>query len=887
MARAAGLSVRKEVLANGLTLLVAETRIAPIAALSLTVRTGSADDPPGLGGLAHFLEHMILKGGREGSPGRLARAVQDVGGYMNAATGLDQTTFYEVVPVPHWPDVLEAQVDTLLSARFERADVDSERSVIVEETRMTERDPSSFLWRRVMELGFQSCPHGRPVTGTEDTLSAIDADALTRHMRKRYVPANMVQVVVGDVCGGEVVARARESLLALGAGGRPGSAGERTAPVWSPSHSVVRGMTEQPYVAVAFEAVPALHSDAPALDVLCGLLGAGRSSRLRKRLRTSLGLTSSVGASLTTLADTGLVFVRAVGTVGSSVERIVEEIVLEVRRFGEEGVSGPEMAKSVRRLEAAYALDHETVESVAGTLSFFEALGDYRSAEEYVDRVSNVTPADVVRAANTYLVPELAVVVSVVPGGGEGSSGDSVAAAVRRAAHAPLRPGGVGVPPERAGRGASLARVERPRFERPMAVSEPAAACAWRLRSDCGATVVVREATGLPLVSVALAFAGGFVEEPDHILGLTGVTLKHMLRGTRTRGAERLADDFESLGSGISVSLDRDGFGIGATFLSKHADTALDILGEILTEPALLDEELEAVKAEALSELGQAEDRPFRRTMRRLVPLLFPGHPYGRSLSGTRETVGSVSRGETGRWHRERVVADRLFVCVTGDAGQRFLDRLDSVLSGLERRGGSSALEKVARLRQPDPPAGTVDEPAAMRGQSSVAIGLPGPRIGTSDSVALNVLSSAVTMMDGRLWNAMRERPPHAYTVQAMPVPLRAGGAFVAYVTTPPGQEDAAVEALVREFRAIAREGLTPDEVSRGRRRLAGMMEISMQRGATRAASYALAEVAGLGFEHVERLPELIRRVSDDDVVRVARKFMTAEDGPASVVLRG
>jgi predicted Zn-dependent peptidase len=142
-------------------------------------------------------------------------------------------------------------------------------------------------------------------------------------------------------------------------------------------------------------------------------------------------------------------------------------------------------------------------------------------------------------------------------------------------------------------------------------------------------------------------------------------------------------------------------------------------------------------------------------------------------------------------------------------------------------------------------------------------------------------------MMGGRLWSALRERAPFAYSVRAIPVPFRETGAVIGYATTPPGQEDEAVETFVRVFSELGDSGLSQDELTRGKRYLAGMLEISMQRGAARAASYAMAEVAGIGYEHVDRLPGLVRGITSDDVVRAAREYLSAEDGPAMAILRG
>jgi zinc protease len=398
-----------------------------------------------------------------------------------------------------------------------------------------------------------------------------------------------------------------------------------------------------------------------------------------------------------------------------------------------------------------------------------------------------------------------------------------------------------------------------------------------------GATLLVQTTPGSPLVSVAFGFRGGFIDERDQELGLTSLTLEHMLRGTRTRSAEQLADDVEGLGGGISVSVDRDGFGIGLTVLSDYLDDALAVLGDAVCEPGLLPATFEGVRTEALAELGEAEDHPLRRTLRRLRPLLFPGHPYGRPVRGTRESLTAARPGATASWHHSHFVSDRLIVCMVGGVSpERAEGAIDETLC---RLGVSEVPETTAA--PPPRPAGRVEEELEQSGQSSVAVGFPGPRVGTRDAVALHVAASAMTMMSGRLWRLLRERPPHAYSVRLTPTPMRAGGALIGHVTTPPGEEEAAVAVFVRELDELSRHGLTNDELDSGRRYLAGLMEISMQRGATRAAAYAVAEVVGIGYERITRLPDIVRDVTNEDVISASRQYVSAEDEPAVVILRG
>jgi len=876
-----------EILPSGMTLLIDETHVSPIVALALWVRSGAADEADEHSGVSHFLEHMLLKDSGGDISGTLAGIVQDAGGYMNARTGLDHTAFYQVVPSRSWRDVLASVHSTLEGASFAEEDVRSERRVIMEEAKRAERDPSVFVMRRLMETAFPGSGYGRPIVGTERSVGAVDAGVLSRWLSAVYSPSNMVQVVVGDVDAAAVAEFARDLDQRPPVSG-PIPAADASALRWSPARRVYFGDLRQPYVAVGFRAPAVGHDDMPALDAMCGLMGLGRSSRLRRSLRTSLGLVSDIGATAVGHRDVGTVVVRALGMEGSSPARIVEEAFRQIRLIKEEPVSGTEAAKSIRRLEAGYALEHETVETMAMSIGYSASVGDHRYAEEYVDRLAAVTPDDIMRVANLYLDADEAAIAAYLPERmrGEGGSratereiGGSAASGDRRATGE-----SVAVPiPGTGPREGSTEWGSAAGFSRPAIVRETPDAALSRVELAGGATLVVRETPGTPLVSVAMGFRGGFTDEPDGSLGLTALTLKHLMRGTATRSADRLADEVEGLGSGISTSVDRDGFGVGLTVLSPHLEQALSLLGEAVAAPALSDYSIESVKAEAIADVGASEDHPIRRTMRRLMPLLFPAHVYGRPIGGTRATLSSIQAGATREWHARHMVAERLTVCVAGGVSvERARDALRESVSGIGR--GSREEGVVA---PPPRPRGRIEEELGRKGQSCVAVGFPGPRVGTDDAVALHAAASALTMMGGRLWRALRERPPFAYSVRAVPIPLRAGGAVVGLVTTPPDQEEHAVETFVREFDDLAGGGLTEAELARGKRYLAGLMEISMQRGAARAAGYAAAEVAGVGHERVERLPDLVRDVTMDDVVRAASLYVTAEDEPAVAILRG
>jgi zinc protease len=881
--------IHRAELSNGLRLIVREMKSSPVVAMNLWVGSGSSDDPEELSGISHFTEHMLFRG-REGDEGTdLAREVHDAGGYLNAETGCDHTMYYQVVPGTRWKEVLAAVVDAVSSPAFRPEDVEAERGVVVEEARSGESDPGTFVWRRLMERAFPEHPCRRPVVGTTDSVARITAEALATHHAAHFGARNLVQVIVGDVDAEETIESASRLLERM-----PSGKARRERPPVPPRATGLRaagyeGNVDQPYLALAFEGPHALHPDVPALDALCGLLGVGMSSRLARTLRHRDGVVSDVSCGLVAYRDVGLVVVRAVASTGET-DRVCEGIFREAERIRREPPSGPEMEKNLRRLEAAYVLEHETPDSIANTLGFFETLGDHTWAEEYIDRLARVGTEDIGRVARDYLNVESASVVSYLPGTPDGAAGDRTAETKKCAARAAKTAGSDGTKLQERPSAWSAPRS----FSRPDVLRESGGSSCSRAELPGGGTLVTCESRVLPIVSVTVGFRGGFTEEPETRGGLTNLALKMALQGTRTRTAEEISDAIEGLGSALATASDRDGFGVGFTALSKHLEEAVGIVGDVLVNASFLDERVDHVRRLVASDIIATEDHPLRRTIRALLPLAFPGHAYGRPLRGTLESISRATAPELSGWYRRTCVAERLRICVVGDVdAQRARDVVTEALDALPARGAGEERWDTARTPSSgDPliivrPTGTSVGELPASPQSIVTIAVAGPLGGTRDAVTARVIVRALSMMGGRLWVSLREQPPHAYHVGGTLLAYGTAGATIGYATSEPGLERAVADGLLREFERLGDGGLGHDELARTKRHLAGTLEVSLMRGAARSASYAMSEVMGAGYEYVRDMAAAVRRVTNEDVVRVARTYLDPRNGFAEAVLRG
>ncbi|MFH1502563.1 MAG: pitrilysin family protein [Candidatus Eisenbacteria bacterium] len=874
--------IRRAELPNGLRLIVREMRTAPVVAMNLWVGSGSSDDPEELSGISHFMEHMLFRGTDAEGGIDLAREVHDAGGYLNAETGCDHTMYYQVVPSVRWKGVLRAVVEAASSPAFRAADVDGERGVIVEEARSGESDPGTFVWHRLMEAVFPKHPCRRPIVGTPKSVSRVTSEALREHHAAHYGARNLVQVIVGDVDAEEALDVAAGALAGMPSGlprttRRPAEREARGLRA-----AAYEGSVDQPYLALAFDGPHALHPDVPALDALCGLLGVGHSSRLARSLRDGEGIVSAVGCGVVAYRDTGLLAVRAVAST-DDLDRVCESVFRETERLRREPPDGSEMEKNLRRLEAAYVLEHETPDSIANTLGFFETLGDYTWAEEYIDRLASVGTDDILRVARNYLDADAATFISYAPGP-PGAPAVDRAPDVRACA---LRGA------ESAGHAQGVVR-ERPAvwsapqaFSRPQVLRESPVTPCTRLELSNGGSMIACESKVLPIVAVTAGLRGGFTEERPSKDGLTYLSLKMALQGTSTRSAEEISEHIEGLGSALATAVERDGFGLGFTVVSKHLEEAADVVGDVLSNASFPESRLDHVRRLVASEIIAADDQPLRRAMVALLPLAFPGLPHGRPIRGTLESVGRATAPELAAWYRSRCAADRLRVCVIGDVSpERARDVVESALAGLSGTPVAEDDVSATSTHVVRPTGSSVGELPASP-QSVVTVALAGPPGGTGDAVAARVIVRALSMMGGRLWTSLRERPPYAYHVGGALLAYARAGATVGYATAAPGQERAVGDGLLAEFARLGDGGLEADELARTRQHLAGTLEISLMRAAARSASYAMSEVMGAGYEYVRDLAGEVRRVTNDDVVRVARTYMNPADGFAEAVVRG
>lgn len=401
------------VLPNGVGVVIQELGASEVVAVQLWVRAGGRDEAASELGLAHYLEHMLFKGTTTRAKGFVDRDVESVGGRMNAGTSWDFTFYHAVLPAERALSTIEMLADISVNSSLDETELELEKKVVIEEMRLSEDSPQRHLSRQLNSVVFDTHPYGRSVLGTPDIIQKLTRETLLAFYRRHYVPESFTLVVVGPVNPPDILKAAERTL------GRIPRSGLQRLPVTVPASSTPKKMDVPRPGALAYLGLgwlgPKLdHADTPAVDLLVSILGQSRSSRLTQSLRERLALVNSVGSNYSAREAAGLITVTA-QLEPTNLARAEAEILNEVQRLRQGGVTDAELRRAITRAEAEHAFSRETAEGRARRIGYAETV--WRLSEElaYIDRLRSVTSEQIRTAARRYLDPARCGRLAFVP----------------------------------------------------------------------------------------------------------------------------------------------------------------------------------------------------------------------------------------------------------------------------------------------------------------------------------------------------------------------------------------------------------------------------------------------------------------------------------------
>lgn len=832
-------------LKNGLTVHIIRDSRFPLVCTRLFVGTGSANETAEQAGISHVLEHMVFKGTEKRPKGQVARDVESLGGYLNAATSFDKTWFITDMPAKHWETGMDVVKDMAFHPSLDPAELEAEKNVIVSELKGGDDTPTRRLFEDLQVAGLAHTVYGRPIIGFEKTIRAVTADDLRAYIRTWYQPQNMMLLVAGDINPKAVLAHAEELFGDL----KNDTILPEPAPVQlegaagGPRVEVTYGPWNKVYLGIALPA-PALGDQRSIdLDVLAYALGGDGTSQFYRKYRYEKQLVDSISVGNMSLNRAGLFYMVA-QLDADKVEPFWQEFTRDLAAL-DAGKITPDVIERARfNYEDGMDRASETLDGLTSwkaTVQF--ELGGPQGEANVRHALAAVDSARLRQAQDLWLRP------------------DQVRVRV-------LAPEKAKLP--------DLDAILQHNWPAPAVERQKAAAAAEKVGKreivdlGQGRTVILQPDRTIPYVSLEILRPGGNALLKPADQGLAQLTAATLTDGCGTRDLDAMERFVAERAASLSASAGVQSFTVSLTGPARFNADYFALLGDLLHKPTFAEKDVRRQADTLKAALVRRQDNPMSFMGSKINGFLFPGgQPYGFDGLGTTENQDRFGPGDVQAFWKQQN-AQPWILSVAGD-----FDR-----------------EKVLAFARslPVPTAPAVDVPQPTWGADKrLPLSLPGRQqahlllafhavpLDHPDAPALMLLESVLSGQSGLLFNKLRDEQGLGYTVTAVYRSLPEAGFMAFYIGTTPRNLDVARQGFSGIIKDIKTDLLPAELLAKGLNRMEGSYYRGRQSLGARADEAASERLLGQPQDFQKRLLEKAAKVTPEQLREVARKYLLVD----------
>ncbi len=820
--------IKSTVLDNGLRIYIAERPGQPSVELECHVRTGSIHENHDLGcGLSHFLEHMMFQGCRDFPGTAAADKLGELGGDVNAYTGFDRTVYHCELPSRHWAEGLKVIANMVQYPEFPAERFASEKEVILRECELGRDNPDRRLIDALLSNTFQSHPVRIPIIGYPGKIAQVTREMMTDYYNRRYSPSRAFWVIAGDVNADEVFAE----LNKLCGTWQEGRLDEPVLPAEQEqtSQRICNTEFDDPLarLAVGITLPGAAHPDIPALDIMCGLLGMSDASRLVRKLRQESELAMNV-ESFCYVQPFGGILAIAAGTTPGKLGKLEKALLRELEDIRQNGFTTREIK---REQTQQYAEQLRTLRSNRGITGVISA-GIYAEnspymTERYMERLLNVTAADVKRVAEKYLSPERLTIIRQTPPG--------------------------------------FAKKQKITLK-----ENRKSAPAEKFLSN-GAKFVSIEDKFLPLIDCAIVLPGGALREKAEHSGISRLLSDMLSAGCAKYSEGEIADRLESLGATFSASAGLNSFTIRVNSPRKTFKKLITLLGDMLNAPLFGEKEFQREKSNMLDALSSRMQQPRFVADRVAAKTIFGSHPYSNGTFGTADSIANITPEILRKFYRSICVPSQSVIAIGGDLSHAEATEFAEELA--ENIEWSST--EMPMPVPPEYPAEAVCQNLDLqREQTVVEFCLPCISCLAPETPAFTILSDAMNGLSSPLFKRIREDNALAYSTGMRHISGWQGGMLTFFAVTTSAQAARALELLKETVNNLINNGLSQSEFDKARdgavfntQRVTADLE-----GALYAS--ALSVFYGRKANQTEEDMETLKAITPEEVNRILKSIL-------------
>ncbi len=841
-------NIVKEVLTNGIVVIVKENHSAPVAACNFWIRVGAAYENDNEKGLSHFIEHMMFKGTKKRGLGQIDKEIKELGGYNNAFTSYDATNYVIVVPSENIEKAIEIQFDALTESVFDETEINKEREVIIDELKRGQDNPNIFIMQKLMNISFDAY-YKDPIIGYESNLRQYTRESIKDFFEKYYIPANIIIVVSGDVDTAKILNCIRNTFGTI-SGRKTGVISEsKTDKEKTFQYKTFSGNIESRYLMIGFPVPDILSEDTPAIEILARLMGGSESSNLYQKLKEEKELVDNIDMDIFTGRFGGILIVSAIVREGKY-PSVLEEIFKEVERIKKYGVTREELDRVRSDIIREKEKELMKVENDALNLGYFETLSDYNEYYRYYERLRRTLETDIINVASRYLNPDAASIVVYYP-----KSREKEFKGYKEAE--------------------KIKNLVKPVVEK----TQEKKTEARLIEIKNGIKLIHKKQTNTNIVAAKFLFPGGVIFEGSFNSGLykgiTNLMIETMMKGTKKRSAKDIAQRIDELGAVFVPNVSKEYFGWSMEVMNTNFENLIELFSDIIFNPLFDIEEVRKEKEDIINKLNRLKDYPDEYAFKLFNEEFFEWHPYGFYPLGSTQSVKTIPLRFLKEWHDRFFVPDNIIVSVVGNIDIEYVkDIFEKYLNKWET-------SKAIKINLPVKITHSIKikREKIEKNQSHIIIGFKGPKTNSDDYFAFRILDTILSGgMDSRLFHEIRDKKNLCYTVFSTFDRFVENGAFKIYAATSPENEEKLEEEIFKVLKDLIKNKVTVKEIKAAKNYINGMFKIGFQDYMAQADSYCMYEFWGLGFKQVDSFLDKIYAVKKDDIDRIIDKYINLDE---------
>ena len=799
---------------NGLQVLLLPQKGAPVVTFMVTYHVGSRNEVTGTTGATHLLEHLMFKGTEKHDRSKgtgFDQMLEQVGAETNATTWLDRTNYYATVPTGALPLIIDLEADRMRNLSLREEDRRPEMTVVRNEFERGENEPTEALSKELWAAAFEAHPYHHNTIGWRSDIERVPISKLRAFYDTFYWPNNATTTVIGDFDPSEALAEIKKNY----------------GPIPKAPHDFPRLYTEEPpqtgqrrvtvkrggeigLVALAHKIPEGTHADWPALEVLSSILSSGKTSRFYRAL-TDKNLTIEATSSPEFHHDPSLHIIDAELAAGVKHEEVEKKIVAEIEKVKKSGVTAAEVQTAIAGLLARQAFHRDGSFAQASIINECIAAGDWTLYITLEDKLKAITPADVQRVAQKYLVENHSVAGWFVPTEGETEKEKDYTQGSQEKFEAK--------------------KVLAPKPLDPQPAPSPATDYAKRIHREqvTGLDVLVLPTGAKDIVHLKVSLPAG--ESLASNRALPHLTAGMLERGTKQHDQFVVADMLEKVGADLEFKVGNDVLDITAKCLRKDVPLLHSLVAEQLRTPAFSAAEFSKLKKQLISsEQESLEDPEDQATIAFSRAIFAKNHP-ARKLT-VPEMVAAIEKttlAEVKAFHTARYGPVGMHVVAVGDIDAETIKTALTASFGGWKPQAASGMATAATGAVENP---ACDVPMADKASISVIIGQPsGVRASDPEWLALNVGTGVLGQgFTSRLIGNVRDREGLTYSIgSAMGADTFRTGDWQVEASFAPTLLEQGLASTRREISGWREHGISAEELTYKKTAMTGQFAVALE----------------------------------------------------------